>query len=96
MRVISGEKKGLRLQGSKDSTIRPTMDQAKESLFNILGPLNGEEIILDLFGGTGAIGIEFISRGAKHAVIGELRRKNISIIQENVLKAIPRSITIFQ
>ncbi|ERJ84707.1 RNA methyltransferase, RsmD family [Peptostreptococcaceae bacterium oral taxon 113 str. W5053] len=86
MRIIAGERRGMVLFGAKDKTIRPTMDQAKEALFNILSPISSTATVLDLFGGTGAIALEFLSRGAKFAVIGELRRKNVEIIKMNIKK----------
>ena len=65
MRVISGIRKGHKLKSPKGKEIRPTEDRIKESLFNILGPLKEDSLVLDLFAGTGSIGVEFLSRGAK-------------------------------
>ncbi len=60
MRIISGTKKGgYKLKGPKGKNTRPTEDRVKESLFNILGPIDEESIVLDLFAGSGSIGIEF-------------------------------------
>ena len=64
MIVISGLKKGHRLKSPKGLDVRPTEDRIKESLFNILGTIHPESVVLDLFAGSGAIGIEFLSRGA--------------------------------
>ena len=65
MRVISGLKKGYRLKAPKGRDTRPTEDRIKESLFNILRNIDEKSIVLDLFAGSGSIGIEFLSRGAK-------------------------------
>ncbi|MCP4672329.1 MAG: 16S rRNA (guanine(966)-N(2))-methyltransferase RsmD, partial [Desulfobacula sp.] len=67
MRVISGNCKGRKLVKIHGSTIRPTADRVKEAVFNILGPQIKKASVLDLFAGTGALGIEALSRGAKHA-----------------------------
>ena len=64
MRIIGGNLKGRTLYGFKGENIRPTSDNARESLFNILGDVSGLGF-LDLFSGTGAVGIEALSRGAK-------------------------------
>ena len=61
MRVISGLRKGHRLKSPKGIDIRPTEDKVKESIFNILGRIDEDSTILDLFGGSGSIGIEFLS-----------------------------------
>lgn len=64
MRVISGDRKGHRLTAPKGKDVRPTEDKVKESFFNIISPILQDSIVLDLFAGTGSIGIEFLSRGA--------------------------------
>jgi 16S rRNA (guanine966-N2)-methyltransferase len=68
MRVISGHGRGKKLIPLSGQTIRPTSDRAKEAVFNILGPKVKKARVLDLFAGTGALGIEALSRGADHAV----------------------------
>lgn len=68
MRVISGAARGHRLQPVPGDTTRPITDRVKESLFNILGASVLDMRVLDLFAGTGAVGIEALSRGAAHAV----------------------------
>jgi 16S rRNA (guanine966-N2)-methyltransferase len=68
MRVISGKYKGRRLKGPDGFELRPTADRLKESLFNILAPSLADAVVLDAFGGTGAIGIEALSRGAREVV----------------------------
>lgn len=87
MRIIGGERRGMNLITSKIRGVRPTMDIARESLMNLIGPIDSDARVLDLFGGTGAVGIEFLSRGAGHATIGELKRSNCEIIRQNLQKA---------
>lgn len=84
LRVISGEKKGFRLKAPKGMDTRPTEDRVKESLFNILGPIPNDSVILDLFAGSGSIGIEFLSRGAAKAYFVDNSPKSISVIKENL------------
>ncbi len=67
MRVISGQCKGRKLTPIDGNRIRPTSDRVKESIFNILGPNVRDSNVLDLFAGTGGLGIEALSRGANHA-----------------------------
>ncbi|HYP09887.1 MAG TPA: RsmD family RNA methyltransferase, partial [Xanthobacteraceae bacterium] len=75
MRVVGGRLRGRTLAGPKSSAIRPTADRLRESLFNILVHAYGDPItgarVLDLFGGTGALGIEALSRGAAFALLVE-------------------------
>ncbi|QQK07747.1 16S rRNA (guanine(966)-N(2))-methyltransferase RsmD [Miniphocaeibacter halophilus] len=84
MRVISGEKKGMRLFSTKDKNTRPTEDRIKEALFNILTDIDDNSMVLDLFAGTGSVGIEFLSRGAKFAVFSEKSKTNIKCIRDNL------------
>ena len=84
MRVISGSAKGIQLQSVPGKSTRPITDRVKEALFNILGPSIVSEIVLDLFGGTGAVGIEALSRGAEHAVFLETNFKAFRTIQQNL------------
>ena len=85
MRVISGTLKGKRLLSPKGQDTRPTADRLKETLFNIIQGRIYESNFLDIFSGTGSIGIEALSRGAKKSVFidsscecGELIKKNIA------------------
>ena len=82
MRVISGKAKGKKLKAPKHS--RPLTDQAKEALFNILRGKIADCYFLDLFAGSGAVGIEALSREAKIAIFVELNRKAVEIIRENL------------
>ena len=72
MRVISGDCKGRKLVKIHGSKIRPTADRVKEAVFNILGSQIKKARVLDLFAGTGALGIEALSRGAGHATFMDL------------------------
>ena len=69
MRVISGTARGTKLNSIEELSTRPTLDRVKESLFNIVQPLIDESVVLDLFAGSGAIGIEFLSRGCRIAYL---------------------------
>ena len=64
LRVISGKVRGLKLNTPKNEDVRPTTDRVKESLFNIINPYIIDSNVLDLFAGTGSLGIECLSRGA--------------------------------
>ncbi|MBF0412883.1 MAG: 16S rRNA (guanine(966)-N(2))-methyltransferase RsmD [Desulfamplus sp.] len=84
MRIISGTCRGRRLAALKGINIRPTSDKVRESIFNIIGQtLDGAEV-LDLFAGTGAFGIECLSRGASGAVFVDIARDSCSVIRQNI------------
>ena len=82
MRVISGLKRGHKLKAPKGLEVRPTEDKIKESLFNILGYIDKDSLVLDLFGGSGSIGIEFLSRGARVCYFVDISSNSISYIKE--------------
>lgn len=84
MRVIAGEKRHLLLKTVDDLSIRPTTDRIKETLFNILQFDLAGINFLDLFAGSGAIGIEALSRGAKFATFVDNNDKAIKVIKENL------------
>jgi 16S rRNA (guanine966-N2)-methyltransferase len=84
MRIISGISKGRRLVTPKNRSIRPTSDRVKESIFNILGDEVEGKVVLDLFAGTGNLGIEALSRGAKKAFFVEKGRESLRLIQKNL------------
>lgn len=84
MRVISGIRKGHNLKTIKDEDIRPTEDRIKESLFNILGTIKNDSLVLDLFAGTGAIGIEFLSRGSGLSYFIDSSPNSIKLIKDNL------------
>lgn len=84
MRIITGEKRGKKLLSLQDSSVRPTTDKVKESLFNILQFRIEGRRFLDLFAGTGQVGIEALSRGAKSATFVDNSRQALSVIKKNV------------
>lgn len=84
MRVISGSAKGRRLKSVPGDSTRPITDRVKESLFNIIGSDILEATFLDLFAGTGSVGIEALSRGAKGALFIDLERSAIKTVNENL------------
>lgn len=84
MRVIAGTAKGRRLKEPSDKKIRPTTDKVKESLFNIIQFSMEGARVLDLFGGTGQLGIEALSRGAVEAIYTDLSAEAVHIIKENL------------
>jgi 16S rRNA (guanine(966)-N(2))-methyltransferase RsmD len=87
MRVISGSARGLKLKTPTNEDIRPTTDRVKESLFNIINNYIIDSNILDLFSGTGSLGIEALSRGAMKCVFVDLSKDSMSIIKDNIEKA---------
>jgi len=84
LRVISGTARGRKLKSVPGDTTRPVMDRVKEALFNILADDVIDSNWWDLFGGTGAIGIEAISRGASFVRFTDLNRLPVETIKENV------------
>jgi 16S rRNA (guanine966-N2)-methyltransferase len=84
MRVIAGRAKGIQLQSVPGSGTRPISDRVKEALFNILGDEVVGVHVLDLFAGTGSVGIEALSRGAAHAVFVEKRPRATATIKANL------------
>ena len=85
MRIISGFAGGRKLipPPLKSNTIRPTADRAREAVFNILGSsVKGK--VLDLFAGTGALGLEALSRGAKELVLVDLHKESLKLLRQNV------------
>lgn len=84
LRVITGKAKGHRLKAPKGLSTRPTTDRVKESLFNIIGLIPSTSTVLDLFSGTGNIGIEFLSRGAQECIFIDNSYSSIKIINENL------------
>lgn len=85
MRIIAGQRRGHKIDGPRVSAhTRPTSDLVRESLFNILGGLVDDRLFIDLFAGTGAVGLEALSRGAQRAIFVERDRENIGLIFRNV------------
>ena len=87
MRVISGSARGRRLKELQGMDTRPTTDKVKESLFNIIQFEIEGRSVLDLFGGTGQLGIEALSRGAERCTFVDARREAAALIRENLTKA---------
>ncbi len=85
MRVIAGSARGHKLQSVPGDSTRPITDRAKEALFSILGDWISETRVLDLFAGTGAVGIEALSRGADFAHFIDRNRKAVQTIQANLV-----------
>ena len=89
MRVIAGTARGTRLSAPKGTDIRPTSDRAKEAIFNSLRSRSAieEAEVLDLFAGTGALGIEALSRGAKKATFVDKSPESLELVRENLKKS---------
>lgn len=84
MRIISGEARGRRLARFKGQKIRPASDKVRGAIFNILGAAFEGSQVLDLFAGTGALGIEALSRGAKRVVFIESSPASLKVLHENL------------
>ncbi len=84
MRVIAGEFRSRRLKSIPGDATRPTPDRLRETLFDILAPRIGGAIFLDGYAGTGAVGIEALSRGARHAIFLEKDRFAVETIRDNL------------
>ncbi len=86
MRIIAGKYRGRVLKEFKGTDIRPTSDRVKESVFQILTPYFAGARVLDLFAGSGALGIESLSRGADEAVFNDLSKDSLLVLQANLKK----------
>ena len=86
MRIISGKARGTKLYTLDGQNTRPTLDRVKESLFNIIQNELKDKIFLDLFSGSGAIGLEAVSRGARKAILCDNSKKASEIIKKNIEK----------
>jgi len=84
LRIIGGNLKGRKLHKFRGADIRPTADRLRESIFNILGNRIQGKRVLDLFAGTGALGLEALSRGAETAVFIENRSVALALIRRNI------------
>ena len=84
MRVIAGTRRSLPLKTVPSDATRPTTDRIKETLFNMLQPYLNGAVFLDLFSGSGGIGIEALSRGASHAVFVDSAVSSIDVIRQNL------------
>lgn len=84
MRVISGKYKGKRLFSPSNSDVRPTSDMVKESIFGMIQFDIADSVFIDLFSGSGAMGLEAVSRGAKEVIFCDSSRKSIELIKKNI------------
>ena len=84
MRIIAGEFRSRRLKSIPGAATRPTTDRLRETLFDILGPRIAGATFLDAYAGTGAVGVEALSRGAAHAFFLERHRKALEAIRQNL------------
>ncbi len=98
MRVISGSARGVKLETLEGLDTRPTIDRVKEAVFSMIQPNIGGAVCLDLFSGSGSLGIELLSRGAKSVtfVEGNLQLKPIIISNLNKTKLIDQATLLFQ
>ena len=96
MRVIAGEFKGRILQAPKDSQIRPTSDKVKEALFSMIAAELPGAVAIDLFAGSGGLGLEAVSRGAKRCYFCDSSKESLALVQKNVsiCKAEARSVLV--
>lgn len=84
MRVVAGKYRGKNLASPKDGRVRPTTTRIKETLFNVLQGYSQDAVVLDLFAGSGALGIECISRGAKEVVFVDNSKDSIELVRKNL------------
>jgi len=82
--VIAGKYRSRTLRSLKGQMLRPTSDRLRETLFNILGPQVPGSTFVDLYAGTGAVGIEALSRGARHAIFVEQHAPAVALIRRNL------------
>lgn len=84
MRIISGSRKGRKLVSFEGDSIRPTTDRVKESIFNLIQNFLPGAAVLDMFGGSGALSLEALSRGASFATIVDADKNSIKVIEKNI------------
>ena len=84
MRVIAGEFRSRRLKTLPGMATRPTPDRLREALFNVLAPRIEGAVFLDAYAGTGAVGIEALSRGARHTIFLEKNRQAVEVLKQNL------------
>ncbi len=87
VRVISGSARGRSLKAVPGMGTRPTTDKVKEAIFSMIGPYFDGGYVLDLFAGTGGLGIEALSRGAERAIFVDMDPKSIDVIKQNLKTA---------
>ncbi len=86
MRIIAGKYRGRTLAAFRGEAIRPTPDRVKESVFQILSPRIPGARVLDLFCGSGALGIECLSRGAAEAVFNDSSKESLAVLRKNLVR----------
>lgn len=86
LRIVAGEWRGRRLRFPAGTTIRPTPDRVRETLFNWLGPSIRDARVLDLFAGSGALGLEALSRGARSAVFVDADPRCVTALRERLVE----------
>src|SRR5216117_3366306 len=86
MRIIAGSKKGYHIDAPKGRATRPTSDRVRENVFNLVQAWVPDAVVLDLFAGSGAMGIEALSRGAERAVFVESNPDACRVIEQNLEK----------
>lgn len=84
MRIITGEYKGRKLESPKDNSIRPTTDKVKEAIFSIIAFDVPGAVCVDLFAGTGNLGLEALSRGAARCYFGDKSRESLALVRKNI------------
>jgi 16S rRNA (guanine(966)-N(2))-methyltransferase RsmD len=84
LRIIAGEFKGRRLYAPRDRRIRPTTDKVKESIFSMIAAYLDDAVVIDLFSGTGNLGLEALSRGAKRCYFGDKSRESMELTRQNI------------
>ena len=85
MRIIAGDRRGAKIAAPKGDTTRPTGDRIREAAYNLIGPVD-DTAVLDLFAGSGAMGLEALSRGARRCVFVENDRAACTVISSNLEK----------
>jgi 16S rRNA (guanine966-N2)-methyltransferase len=87
MRVISGSARGRTLKAVPGISTRPTTDKVKEAIFSMIGPYFEGGLVLDLFAGTGGLGIEALSRGMDKGIFIDIEKKSVDTVQHNLAAA---------
>lgn len=94
MRIISGKHRGMKLAEFEGAEIRPTADRVKESLFNILYPYISGARALDLFCGSGNLGIECLSRGAQSVHFNDISAESVAVLKKNLARLKEENFTV--
>ncbi len=84
MRIIAGDYKGRRLETPKGAYVRPTGEKVKEAVFSMLAPYIEDSVVLDLFAGTGNLGLEALSRGSSFCYFVDNNRDSVALIKRNI------------